>query len=153
MTTIARDDLRQASRLRRRRDDRWIALTALAAAVISLPFAQTQAHAAEAAAILAVAATALLAGQRWAIAVVVIAELALLPAAWPRAFVWPPEVLPRAAGLVALAALVPGLLAIRRAAAALVIVGGWKRTRVACRRMHAGLVVLGIALAALPLIH
>ena len=131
----------------------WIAGTALAGAMLALPLAQSSWHGPDAAAVLAVAATAMLAGQRWAIAAVVLAELLLLPSVAAHAFagglaLWPGRI----ASLVALAAIVPGLLALRRAAAALVIVTGQHRTRAMCRRFHLGLVAFGIAAVILPLL-
>jgi hypothetical protein len=81
-----RTERQQTARLRRRRDDVWVATTALVAAMLALPFAQSSWHGPEVAAVLAVAATALLAGQRWAVAVIVVAELMLMPTVWPRAF-------------------------------------------------------------------
>src|SRR5687768_15809105 len=121
--TVAR---RETSRLRRRRDDLLIAMTALVGAMLALPLAQSSWHGPEVAAVLAIAATAMLAGQRWAIAVLVIAELMLLPTAWPRVMQGDPVVRMMAAGT--LIAMVPGLLAMRRAAAALVLLTGWQRT-------------------------
>jgi hypothetical protein len=102
--------------------------------------------------VLAVSATALLAGQRWAVAVIAIAELSLLPTVWPRAFFADADPTVRVAALCALAALVPGVLALRRAAAALVLLAGGRRTGAACRRVHALLVVGGIAGLVLPLV-
>src|ERR1700684_1448424 len=67
------------ARSRRRREDLWVGTTALIAAMLALPFAQTSWHGPEVAASLAVAATAMLAGQRWAIGFVAIAELLLAP--------------------------------------------------------------------------
>src|SRR4051812_15227217 len=79
---------------RRRRGELWIGGSALAAAMLQLPLAQSSWHGPEVASVLAVSATALLAGERWAIALVVIAELLLVPTVWPRAFfgglaLWP----------------------------------------------------------------
>lgn len=141
------------ARSRRRRDDIWIGATALVAAMLALPFAPSSWHGPEVASVLAVSATALLAGQRWAVALVVIAELLLLPTIWPRAFlggmaIWPGRI----AALGALAAIVPGLLANRRAAAALVLITGWRRTSVTCRRVHTGLVVGGVVIVLLSLL-
>ena len=119
--------------------------------MFALPLAPSSWHGPEVAAVLAVAATALLAGQRWAIAIVAIAELLLLPTVWPRAFLGDADVLVRGAALLAMIATVPGVLALRRAAAALVVVSGWRRTRTACRRCHALLVATGIVVVALPL--
>ena len=102
---------------------------------------------------LAVAATALLAGQRWAIAVIAIAELLLAADARGRARSWAAGALgPHVAPLLAVVALVPGLLALRRAAAALVLVTGRRRTRATCRRVHALLVVGGLVGLVLPLV-
>lgn len=143
---------REAARLRRRRSDVWIAATALLAAMLALPLAPTSWHGPEVAAVLAVAATALLAGQRWAIAVIVLAELLLLPTVWPRAFLPASELTVRLAALGALIGVVPGVLAMRRAAAALVLVTGRRRTRVMCRRFHVALVLAGAIATSLPLI-
>jgi hypothetical protein len=143
---------REVARLRRRRGDVWIGATALVAAMLALPLAPSSWHGPEVAAVLAVAATALLAGQRWAIAVIVLAQLLLLPTVWPRAFLPGSELGVRLAALGALAAAVPGVVATRRAAAALVLVTGRPRTRTMCRRFHAGLVLAGLIAAVLPLI-
>lgn len=101
---------------------------------------------------LAVAATALLAGQRWAIAVIVVAELFLVPTLWPRAFFADGTLATRLAALGSLITIVPGILATRRAAAALVLVTGRRRTREVCRRVHAALVAGALLAVALPLI-
>lgn len=146
------DARRVSSRVRRRRGDVWIATTALVAAMLALPLAPSSWHGPEVAAVLAVAATALLAGQRWAIAVIVIAELLLLPTIWPRAFLPQSELAVRLAALGSLVALVPGVLGMRRAAAALVVVTGWRRTPVTCRRFHAGMMMIGVIASVLPLI-
>ena len=143
---------RRTARQRRRRSDVWIAATALIAAMLALPLAPSSWHGPEVAAVLAVAATALLAGQRWAIAVIVIAQLLLLPTVWPRAFLTDHDVMARLAALGSLAAMVPGIIATRRAAAALVLVTGRRRTQATCRRFHAGLVLAGVIATALPLI-
>ena len=142
---------RETSRQRRRRDDVWIATTGLAAAMLALPLAPSSWHGPEVAAVLAVAATALLAGQRWAIAVVVIAELLLVPTVWPRAFLPASDQIVRLAALGSLISIVPGLLARRRAAAALVLVTGRRRTSLTCRRFHAGLGIMGAIATSLPL--
>lgn len=140
----------RASTRVRRRDDLWIGATALVAAMLALPLAQSSWHGPEVAATLAIGATAMFAGQRWAIAVVVLAELLLLPTAWPRAFLGDDTAV-RLAAFGTLVAMVPGLLAMRRAAAAMVLVAGWKRTRAMCRRFHVGLVGLGVIVASLPI--
>ena len=141
--------------LRRRRDDRWIAISALVAGMLALPFAQSSWHGPEVAAVLAVAATALLAGQRWAIAVIVIAELMLMPTVWPRAFLGElgdDLLIARLAALATLAAIVPGVLAMKRAAAALVVISNRPRTRTIVRRVHLGLVLSGLIATLLPLL-
>ncbi|MDQ3363982.1 MAG: hypothetical protein M3680_00935 [Myxococcota bacterium] len=144
---------RQATaRLRRRRDDLWIASTALLAALFALPFAQSSWHGPEVASVLAIAATALFAGQRWAIAVIVVAELLLMPTMWPRAFVGDADLIPRLVALATVAAVVPGVLSMRRAAAALVLITDRARTRQNCRRFHTGLVLIGLLAAVLPLV-
>lgn len=148
---------REAGRIRRRRSDLWIATTALLAALLALPLAPSSWHGPEVAAVLAVAATALLAGQRWAIAVIVIAELLLLPTIWPRAFLSAGDLTGlttpvRLAALGSLIGIVPGVLAVRRAAAALVLVTGRRRTRATCRRFQAALVLAGLIATFLPLI-
>jgi hypothetical protein len=140
------------ARLRRRRDDVWIAMTAMAAAMLALPFAQNSWHGPEVAAVLAVAATALLAHQRSAIAVIVLAELLLMPTLWPRAFLGDGDLITRVAALGSLVAIVPGVIAMRRAAAALVLVTGRRRTRIECRRFHTALVALGVIATFLPLL-
>jgi len=64
----------------------------------------------------------------------------LVPTLAPRVFLAPANLTAGVTGLVAIAALVPGLLAMRRAAAAMVLITGWQRTRSTCRRAHAGLI-------------
>ena len=54
--------------------------------MLALPLAPSSWHGPEVASVLAVSATALLAGQRWAIALVVLAQLLVLPTVGPRAF-------------------------------------------------------------------
>lgn len=144
---------RQLSLSRRQRSDLWLGATGLAAALFALPLAQSSWHGPEVASTLAVSAVALLAGQRWAIAVIVIAELLLLPTIWPRAFFGGVELWPgRIAALASLASIVPGLLSARRAAAALVVITGLSRTQLVCRRFQYGFVALGVLTTLLPLL-
>lgn len=150
--SLERMTARENALQKRRRDDRWIAVTALIAAMLALPLAQSSWHGPEVAAVLAVAATALLAGQRWAIAVIVIAELLMLPTMWPRAFLPPGDLAVRLAALGTMLTMVPGLLAMRRGAAALVLVSGKRRTRQTCQRFHQALVVVGLIATLLPLL-
>src|SRR5688572_16903807 len=92
--SVDRTQRRHLARTKRRRDDMWMGMTALVAAMAALPLAQSSWHGPEVASTLAVSAVALLAGQRWAIAVVLIAELMLLPTIWPRAFLGGVELWP-----------------------------------------------------------
>ena len=137
--TRTRDERRTKAQAHRRRDDLWIALTALTAAMLALPFAQNSWNGPEVASVLAVSATAMLAGQRWAIALVVLAQLLLVPTVVPRAFVGG-DLGIALVHLLSIAMLVPGLLAMRRAAAALVLLGGWQRTQQKVRRLHFALI-------------
>ena len=131
----------------------WIGATALVAALTALPLAPSSWHGPEVAAVLAVSATALLAGQRWAIALVVVAELLVAPTLGARAFLgglalWPGRI----AALTSLVLIVPGLLAMRRAAAALVLLSGRRRTSATCRRFQLALVAVGVLAAVVPLL-
>jgi hypothetical protein len=119
--------------------------------MLALPAAQNSWHGPEVSAVLAVSAVALLAGQRWAIALVVLAELLLLPTMWPRAFLADAELTTRIAAVASLAAIVPGVIAMRRAAAALVLVTGRRRTRETCRRFHIAMVITGVIVTILPI--
>jgi hypothetical protein len=93
----------------------------------------------------------LLAGQRWAIAIIVLAEFLLLPTIWPRAFLGGVELWPgRIAALTSLVMVVPGLLSVRRAAAAFVIVTGWRRTQQTCRRLQYAFAALFLLALLLP---
>lgn len=143
---------RETALQKRRRDDLWVAISALGAALMALPLAPSSWHGPEVSATLAIAATAMFAGQRWAIAVIVLAELLLLPTVWPRAFLTSSDVVTRVAALGSVIAIVPGVLAMRRAAAALVLVSGWRRTSATCRRAHAVLVAIGVIAGMLPIL-
>ncbi len=134
-----------------RRSDTWIATTALVAGMAALPLAQSAWHGPEVAATLAVAAVALLAGQRWAIAIIVVAQLFLLPTIWPRAFLGHADLVSRLPALISVVAVVPGILAMKRAAAALVLVTGVPRTRFAHRGLQLALTVGGVVAVLLPL--
>jgi len=137
------------ARRRRHRRDSWLAATAMFTALLALPLAQNAWHGPEVAAILAIAATAQFAGHRWAIAVIVLAELLLLPTVWPRAFV-DGDLESRISALITLVAMVPGLLAMRRAAAALVVLTGQRHPRQMRRWLHAGLLVSCAIAIAIP---
>lgn len=133
------------------RSDAWVGATGILSAALALPMAPGPWHAPELSAMLAVAATALAAGQRWAIGLIVLAELLLVPTVWPRAFL-DGGMASRLVALTTLAAMVPGVLAIPRAAAALVMVSGLPRAQQTIRRVHLGLVTLAVVAAALPLL-
>ena len=150
---VARPLRHAIARSRRRRGDVWIASTALVGAMLALPLAQSSWHGPEVAAVLAVSATAMLAGQRWAIALIAIAELLLAPTLAAHAFtgglaLWPGRI----CAIVSLGLLVPGLLAHRRAAAALVLVTGWQRTSRTCRHFQIALVATGVLAALVPIL-
>jgi hypothetical protein len=131
----------------------WLGVTGLAAAMAALPLAQSSWHGPEVASTLAVSAVALLAGQRWAIALVLVAELMLLPTIWPRAFLGGVELWPgRIAALASLVMIVPGLLSTRRAAAAMVLVTGWRRTQQTCRRVQIAVAALAVIAVLEPMI-
>lgn len=142
---------RATSWARRPRTDIWLAVTGLLSGLLALPLAQSTWHGPEVAAVLAVSATALFAGQRWAIAVIVIADLFLLPTVWPRAFLGG-DLPSRIVALVTLAAIVPGMLAMRRAATVLVVMTGQRRTQLVCRRVHWGLIAVGVIAVLVPLV-
>jgi hypothetical protein len=145
----ARGERRALARRRRHRRDAWLAATAMVGALLALPLAQSAWHGSEVAAVLAIAATAQFAGHRWAIAVIVIAELFLLPTVWPRAFL-EGELDSRIVALLTLVAMVPSLLAMRRAAAVLVALTGRRRPRQMRRWIHTGLLVSCAIAIALP---
>lgn len=128
-----------------------LAFTGLVGAGLALPLAPSAWHGPEVAATLAVSAIALLAGQRWAIAVIVLAELSLLPTVWPRA-VLESGLVSRAVALATITAIVPGMLAIPRAAVVLVGMTGRSRTERMCRCAHIGLVAAGIFAVLTPLL-
>lgn len=148
---LPREQARATSWRRRHRKDAWLAWTGLIGGLLALPLAQSSWHGPEVAAVLTVSATALFARQRWAIALIVIAQLFLLPTVWPRAFL-EGDLVSRVVALVTLAAMVPGVLAMRRAAAVLVLMTGQRRTQQMCRRVHVGLVSTGVIALILPLL-
>jgi len=140
-----------AFRAFRHPNDTWLAVTGLLGGLLALPLAQNTWHGPEVAAVLAVSATALLARQRWAIALIVIADLFLLPTVWPRAFLGG-DLTSRSVALVTLAAIVPGVLTMRRAATVLVVMSGWRRTQKMCRRVHGVLVAMCVIATLIPLV-
>jgi hypothetical protein len=136
---------------RDQRGEGWLALSGLVGAGLALPLAPGAWHGPEFAATLAVSAIALLAGQRWAIAAIVIAELCLLPTVWPRA-VLEPGGISRLIAFATLTAILPGMMAMPRAAVALVGMIGHSATERRCRHMHLGLVALGVIAVLVPLL-
>ncbi|MGE0402489.1 MAG: hypothetical protein AB7T06_37655 [Kofleriaceae bacterium] len=155
--TSNRRQRRTELRARRRRADLAIALSALAAAMVSLPLAQNIWHGPEVAATLAVAATAMLAGQRWAIALVVLAEMMLVPTIVPTALfgtssasIFGTGPLAQVTAWLAMFGALPGLLAMRRAAASMVLVTGWRRTKHSVRGTALGLIACGALAAIVP---
>lgn len=153
MAVAALSVARQKTLAKRRRGDLWIAVTTLIAALLALPLSQSSWHGSEVAAVLAVSATAMLAGQRWAISLIGMAELMLAPTLAVKAFsgglaLWPGRII----ALVALAATVPGLLRLRRAAAALVVMAGQQRTPDTCRQAYVALMILATVALVLPVL-
>lgn len=129
----------------------WLALSGLVCAGLALPLAPGAWHGPEVAATLAVAAIARLAGQRWAVAVIVLAELCLLPTVWPRAVLGTGGS-PRLIALATLMAIVPGVLAMPRAAMALATMTGHGRTERISRCTHIGLLAIGVFAVLAPLL-
>lgn len=111
--------------------DRVLGGSSLAAALAAMPLARTE-HGPEAAATLAVAAIALLAGHRWAVGLIGLATILLAAALAQR---WPLCVTPlqQAFCFTSALCLLPGLAALRRSAAALVVMAPVRRTPRSCR--------------------
>src|SRR5512146_1071105 len=98
MADAVQSAVRQLAQSRRRRDDLAIGVASLIGSMLALPLAQSSWHGSEVAAVRAAAATAMLAGQRWAIAIVAIAELMLAPTLAVGAFsggleLWPGRII------------------------------------------------------------
>lgn len=129
----------------------WLGLTGLAAALAALPL-PTHAHSPELGATLAIASVALLTGHRWGLAVLVIAEIFLIGAVWPLAFLaHPPSVPAQIAVFISVIGAVPGLASLGRAAAEMVELVGARRTTRARRIAHTALVALCCVAWFLPL--
>jgi hypothetical protein len=131
--------------------DGWILLTGLISAGLALPLAQSAWHGPEVAAILAVASVARLAGQRWAVGVIVLADLSLLPTVLLRA-VHGPAGVPRLIAIATIAMLVPGLLALRRAVTVLPVILGQTVTEQMYRRAQIGLLAVIVFAVIAPLL-
>jgi hypothetical protein len=86
------------------------------------------------------------------VAVIVVAELMLMPTVWPRAFLGDGLLVARLAALATVIAVVPGVLSMKRAAAALVVITNQRRTQTIVRRVHIGLVLTGLVAVLLPLL-
>lgn len=129
----------------------WLALSGLVSAALALPLAPSAWHGPEVAAILAVAAISLLAGQRWAVAVIVLAEFFLLPTVWPRALLGAGGN-SRLIALATLTAIIPGVLAMPRAAVVLAAMIGRGETERMCRCTHVGLLAIGVFAVLAPLL-
>jgi hypothetical protein len=131
---------RQQAQLRLLRQDRFIAITALCAALLAFPMGRAL-HGPEAAATLLLAALALSSGQRWALGLVAISQIMLISACVSQlrldALPWPAQL----QNCIVLALSVPGLLALRRAAATLVVLTNVRRTSYHCRLMYLALLV------------
>jgi hypothetical protein len=140
--------------MRRQREghrEGWLALSGLVSAGLALPLAPSAWHGPEVAATLAVAAISLLAGQRWAVAVIVLAEFCLLPTVWPRALMGTGGS-PRLIALATLTAIIPGVLAMPRAAVVLAAMTGRGETERMCRYTHVGLLAIGVFAVLAPLL-
>ena len=109
---------RLAARRRRRRRELLTAGLGAVAAVTTLPQTGTV-HGAEIAAVLLLASLAVIAGHRWALAILTLAELSLVAALSPKLTTWPPDPVALATTAIAIAAMVPGLFRTDRAAVGL----------------------------------
>ena len=132
---------------------RWdarIAVLGIVAALAALPL-PAHASSPEFAGALLIGAVALLTGHRWALGVVVIAEVLLVAALWPLAFVHhPPSVPAQIAVAIACGSALPGLLALGRAAPELFDLVGLRLSGRAHRIAYAGLAMISFALIAAP---
>jgi hypothetical protein len=146
----AKQARRRLARTRLRRSDLMIGASGLTAAASALLISSVSP---EAAGVLAVASMALLAGQRWAVGVVIVAELCLIAALLPLAVAAGPGMgFDVAVAWTGLFAVVPGLIAMRRGAAALALLTGMPRTRTICRWIHAMLLGLAMLSGCAPLL-
>ncbi len=136
-----------------RRDDLLVAVTALLGAMLALPLATSSSNGPEVAATLAVAATCMLAGQRWALGLVTVTSVVMLPALAIGAFSAELPLYPgRLVAFVALLMLVPGLVRFRAATGALVTLAGFAHPRSRIRRVQATMVALGAVVITLLLV-
>ena len=126
--------------------DRWIGCFGLIAALAVMPL-PTVGSTPEIASIVAVVSIALLAGQRWALPLVVLSDLALVGALWPRAFAVPPDHLAEIGVLLGLAGALPGFIALGRASGPLAELLSLRSRRLA----RAALLVTAALFLAMPL--
>ena len=121
-----------------------------ALAVLPLP---TVRQTPEIASVLAVASVALLAGQRWALPLVVLADVALVGALWPRAFLHdPPSQAAQIGVLLGLAGAIPGFIAFGRAAPGLAELVLGRPTQRALSFTRVGLVACSALWIGAPLV-
>lgn len=126
-----------------------MAATGLASALAALPL-QSHAHSPEIAAVLAIGALASLAGFRWGVGIVVLAEIFLVAAVWPLAILArPPSVPAQIAVAIACLGAGPGLWRLRGGAADVIALVG-----IACERRRRvaghGLLIAAAAILAWP---
>jgi hypothetical protein len=93
----------------------WIGCLGLVAALAVFPL-PTVGSTPEIDSILACSAIALLASQRWALPMVVLTDIALIGALWPRAFHDPPSMLAQTGIMLGLLGALPGIWMLRRTA-------------------------------------
>jgi hypothetical protein len=130
---------------------RWIGALGLVAALAVFPL-PTVGSTPEIASVVAVAAIALLAGQRWALPIVVLADVALVGALWPRAFLHdPPSQAAQFGVLLGLLGALPGLWMLGSAGSPLADVVFARPTARARRLSRVGIVVLAGVWLAMPL--
>ena len=134
-----------------RRGERWVAASGLAAALAALPLPSHE-HSPELAAVLAIGAIAWFAGHRWALGVVVLAEIFLVAAVWPLAILArPPSVPAQIAVTIACLGAGPGLWRLRGGARDVVALAGIASERGRRFAGH-GLLAGALAILASPLL-
>lgn len=108
-------------------------------------------HIPELAAVLAIGSLALLAGYRWGLAVLVVAEIFLVGAVWPLAFLAkPPSVAAQIAVIVSCCGALPGVLSLRTGAAEVVGLCGWRRNRHAIGIARTALLATSVLVWTMP---
>jgi hypothetical protein len=128
-------------------------LAALAAFALPLT-GHTAKMAPEISSVLVIGSLAVLAGHRWAVAIVVLADILLLGVVWPLAvYTYPPSGWAQAASVFATAGTLPGLVLLRRSLGPLVdlVTGGGRsaRFRATTAGLSGALCVLWLVLPAL----